>query len=201
AAGLRLRAAAVEKRLCRGRAINLRVPGGGWVRIAPLPTEIGRDPAAGIPLRDPAVSRRHALLRAEGDMVLLEDAGSRAGVRLGGVRLEPGAALPLRGAGQLTVGTTTTLRFQADGARLTFEGAAGLDRGLRALAGVGPVALDGVLPGTDGLTLEIVGDLARLGRRSDVAVRVDGHLIGPGCDLLHGDLIELPATGARLEVE
>ena len=201
AAGLRLRATTLEKRLCRGRAITLRVPGGPSLRVAPLPTEIGRDPTAGIPLRDPAVSRRHALLRADGDTILIEDAGSRAGVRLGGVRLQPGAALPLRGTGQLTIGLTTTLQFQADGARLAFEGVAGLDRGLRVVTGVGPVALDGVLAGAEGLTLAIADDLVRLGRRPDVAVRVDGHLIGPGCDLLHGDLIELPMTGARLEVE
>jgi len=84
---------------------------------------------------------------------------------------------------------------------VTFEGASGLDRGMRALAGIAPVAIETLLPGTEGLTVEIAGSLVRLHRRSDVAARVDGHLIGPDCDLLHGDLIEVVGSGARLEVE
>jgi hypothetical protein len=38
-----------------------------------------------------------------------------------------------------------------------------------------------------------------------VPVRVDGHLIGPGCDLLHGDVVEIVRLGdpqpVRLEIE
>jgi hypothetical protein len=201
AASLRLRAAAIERRLCRGGAVSLRAPGGAWVRIAPLPAEIGRDPASGIPLRDPAVSRRHALLRAEGDDVVIADLGSRTGVRLGGARLEEGAALPLRGGGEIGLGATTVLKFQATAGLVTFEGASGLDRGLRALAGAAPLPIAALLPGTEGLTIEVANDLVRLLRRTDLAVRVDGHLIGPACDLLHGDVVELPGSGARFEVE
>jgi len=201
AASLRLRAAAVERRLCHGNAVSLRAPGGDWVRVAPLPAEIGRDPASGIALRDPAVSRRHALLRAEGDDVVIADLGSRTGVRLGGARLQPGAALPLRGSGTIALGATTVLRFQATRGLVLFEGASGLDRGLRALAGDAPVPLEALLPGTEGLTIALAGNLVRLHRRLDVAARVDGHLIGPDCDLLHGDVIEVVGSGARVEVE
>jgi FHA domain len=200
AASLRLRAAAVERRLCHGRAVSLRVPGATWVRIAPLPAEIGRDPAIGIPLRDPAISRHHALLRAEGDEVVIADLGSRAGVRLAGVRLGAGAALPLRGGGEIALGPTTVLRFEAAAGLIALEGANGLDRGLRALAGAAPLPFEALLPGTEGLTIEIVHHLVRLRRRADVAVRVDGHLIGPGCDLLHGDVVEVPGSGVRFEV-
>jgi hypothetical protein len=201
AASLRLRAAAIERRLCHGRAVSLRAPGSAWVRVAPLPAEIGRDPGAGIGLRDPATSRRHAVLRTVGGEIVLADVGSRGGLRLGGVRLEPGAELPLRGSGEIALGPTCVLRFELGAGVLMLEGATGLDRGLRALAGEAPVPLEPLLPGTAGLMVSLGRELVRLERRPDVAVRVDGNLIGAGCDLLHGDVVEVPGTGARFEVE
>jgi hypothetical protein len=200
-ASLRVRAAAVERRLCHGRVVGLRAPGGAWVRVAPLPAEIGRDPGLGIALRDPAVSRRHAALRAVGGEVVIADLGSRGGVRLGGVRLAAGAELPLRGSGEIALGPTTLLRFEVGDGFVALEGASGLDRGLRALAGEAPVPIETVLPGTAGLAVTLARDVIRLERRPDVAVRVDGNLIGPGCDLLHGDVVEVLGTGARFEVE
>jgi hypothetical protein len=201
AASLRLRAAAIERRLCHGRAVSLRAPGSAWVRVAPLPAEIGRDPAVGIALRDPAISRRHAALRSVGGEIVVADVGSRGGVRFGGARLEPGAELPLRGRGELALGPTTSLRFEVGAGVVLLEGANGLDRGLRALAGLAPVPLEPLLPGTAGLAVTTAHDLVRLERRPEVVVRVDGNLIGPGCDLLHGDVVEVLGTGARFEVE
>jgi hypothetical protein len=198
---LRLRAATIERRLCRGRAVALRAPGGSWIRVAPLPAQIGRDPAVSIPLRDPAVSRHHAELRAAGEEVALADLGSRAGVLLAGVRLGSGAAVPLRGAGELTLGPTTVLRFEATAGTVALAGANGLDRGLQALAGAAPLPFASLLPGTEGLAIEVAREVVRLRRRVDVAVRVDGHLIGTGCDLLHGDVVEVLRSGARFEVE
>jgi hypothetical protein len=84
---------------------------------------------------------------------------------------------------------------------VAFEGVSGLDRGLRALAGPAPLPIEALLPGTAGLTIGVAGNLVRLHRRIDVAARVDGHLIGPDCDLLHGDVVEVVESGARLEVE
>ncbi len=98
AATLRQLATRIESRLLRGRAVTLRLGSGPWVRIAALPAQLGRDPAAELPLRDPAVSRRHALLHAAGEDVEVEEAGSRSGVRVGGISLAAGARLPLRGA-------------------------------------------------------------------------------------------------------
>ena len=201
AASLRERATAIDRRLCRGRAVSLRVPGGTGLRAAPLPADIGRDREAGVSLRDPAVSRRHALLRAEADAVVIEDCGSRAGVRLGGARLDPGVAIPLRAAGEIAVGPSTAIAFRAAGSSLVLEVARGLDRGARVLVGPAPLALGAALPEADGLTIQILHDVVRLERSPEVAVRVDGHFIGPACDLLHGDVIEIPARGARFEVE
>ncbi len=201
AASLRERATAIERRLCRGRAVSLHVPGGTGLRVAPLPADIGRDREAGVPLRDPAVSRRHALLRADADRVVIEDCGSRGGVGLGGARLDPGVAIPLRGEGEVAIGATTAIAFRAAGSALMLEVSRGLDRGARVLVGPGPLALGPALPEADGLTIQIVHDVIRLERAPEVAVRVDGHFIGPACDLLHGDMIEIPARGARFEVE
>jgi hypothetical protein len=207
AATLRERAAAIERRLCRGRAVSLRAPGSAWVRVAPLPADIGREADVGIPLRDPAVSRRHATLRGGPDGIVIEDCGSRAGVRLGGARLEPGAALPLRGEGEIALGPTTALAFRpmpglGDAANdaLIVEVTRGLDRGARALVGTAPVPLGPGLPGADGLSIQILHDVLRLERPPELAVRVDGQFIGPACDLLHGDVIEIPARGVRFEV-
>jgi FHA domain len=201
AAGLRERAAGIERRLCRGHAVSLRVPGGAGLRVAPLPADIGRDREAGVALRDPAVSRRHALLRMGADAVLVEDCGSRGGVRLGGARLDPGVAIALRGDGEIAVGPTTAIAYHAEGTSLMLEVARGLDRGARVLVGAAPVALGAALPAADGLTIQMLHDVVRLERSPELAVRVDGHFIGPACDLLHGDVIEIPSRGARLEVE
>ena len=203
AATVAARAARVTSGLIDGRGVNIRATGGPWCRFAILPACLGRDRAAEVPLRDPAVSRRHALLGGGADGFTIEDAGSRGGVRIGGARVE--AALPLRGAGEIGLGGGTTLRFTvgAEPMRLLLEGSSGLDRSLRALVGAESVALLPLIPGTEGLTLTWAAG-ARLLRSPGVSVRVDGHFIGPGCDLMHGDVIEiLPAGGApvRLEVE
>jgi hypothetical protein len=204
AATLRQLAARIESRLLRGRALTLRLAGGPWVRVAALPAQLGRDPSVELPLRDPAVSRRHALLHVAGDEIEVEDAGSRAGVRVGGVVLAAGSRLPLRGSGELALGSAQ-LRFSAAGTALTIEGTAGFDAGLRAVADRDPVSLAPLGPELDGLAIALAAGAPRLVRRTDLAVRVDGHLIGPGCDLLHGDVVEIVRLGdpqpVRLEIE
>jgi hypothetical protein len=190
----------VETRLARGRAVTLRVRGGPWIRVAGLPAVLGRDKGVEIPLRDPAVSRRHALLREIPGGIAIEDAGSRTGVRIGGARLD--APLALRGEGELGLGATSALRFSATERTVSFEGVGGLDRPLRALCGIEPVPLDALLPELDGLALSWPDGFARLLRRGDVTARVDGHFIGPGCDLLHGDVVEIAGPRpVQLEIE
>ena len=203
AATVAARAARVTSGLIDGRGVNIRTTGGPWCRFALLPACLGRDRAAEVPLRDPAVSRRHALLRAGADGFTIEDAGSRGGVRIGGARVD--APLPLRGTGEIGLGGGTTLRFTVgpQSTSLLLEGSSGLDRSLRALVAAESAALTPLIPGTEGLTVTWAAG-ARLIRSPGVAVRVGGHFIGPGCDLMHGDVIEiLPAGGTpvRLEVE
>src|SRR5262245_51765292 len=193
------RAARIANDLIGSRGVSLRVPGGPWCRVALLPACLGRDRGVEVPLRDPSISRRHALLRAGADAITIEDAGSRGGVRIGGARVD--APLPLHGTGELALGSGTTLRFVVNERTLLLEGSGGLDRALRALVGADTVALTPLFPGADGLSLTFAGG-ARLARRSDVSVRVDGNFIGPGCDLVHGDVIEIAGpTPLRLEVE
>jgi hypothetical protein len=201
---LRQLAARIESRLLRGRALTLRLGGGPWVHVAALPAQLGRDPSAELTLRDPAVSRRHALLRAAGESVEVEDTGSRTGVRVGGIGLAAGARVPLPAHGELGIGSVT-LRFVVAGTTVTIEGTAGFDASLRAIADRDPVPLAPLAPELDGLAVALDAGAPRLVRRADVPVRVDGHLIGPGCDLLHGDVVEVVRLGnpqpVRLEIE
>jgi hypothetical protein len=202
AATVTARAGRVGAGLIDGRGVSLRVAGGPWCRLALLPAILGRDRAAEVPLRDPAVSRRHALLRAAADGITIEDAGSRGGLRIGGAAVD--APLPLRGAGEIGLGGGTLLRFTAGERSVLLEGSGGLDRSLHALVGADAVELAALFPGTDGLSLTWASGV-RLVRDPQVSVRVDGHFIGAGCDLVHGDVIEVAASrghaAVRLEVE
>ena len=193
------RAARVAAGLIGGRGVSLRANGGPWVRVALLPACLGRDRAAEVPLRDPSVSRRHALLRAHAGDITIEDTGSRGGIRIGGARLD--APLPLRGSGELALSSGTTLRFTAGERTVLLEGSGGLDRSLRALVGTDAVPLEPLFPEAAGLSLQWNSG-ARLVRDPEISVRVDGQFIGPGCDLAHGDVIEVVAPRPlRLEVE
>jgi hypothetical protein len=186
-------------RLCRGRGVTLRLGDGQLLRVAGLPAGLGRDPEAELPVRDPTVSRRHARLIEAGAGVMIEDAGSRAGTQLAGFPIA--GAIPLGAAGELALGTTCRLRFEVRqasdgrGTRVVLRGEQGLDRGLWAVAGAGPVAIgDLVAAGPPALlAIDFSSGVARLLRATALVVRVDGHLVGPGCDLLHGDVIEAEA--------
>jgi len=204
ATAIRETAARVAARLVRGRAVTMRARGGAWLRFASLPAVLGRDPSAELSMRDPGVSRRHAILRAVDGGISIEDAGSRGGLRLGGARIE--SPIVLAGEGELALGPSSVLRFTAGARAVTFEGEKGLDRSLRALVGGEPLALDLALPELAGLELSWPDDGARLSWSSDVVARVNGQLVGPSLDLLHGETVELTgaamaAGGIRLEVE
>ncbi len=209
AAGVRQRARDVESRLVRERAVTLRSAGIallGPIRFAAVPATLGRDLLAEVPVRDPGVSRRHAVIAARDGELHIEDAGSRAGVRVGGAALS--APLPLRGEGELGLGRDCRIHFRATAReRVILRGASGLDRQLLAVVGVDPFPLDELIPGAGGIWLELGGGTARLGRSEGTPVRVGGHYVGPHCDLLHGDVIEIrPAAGVagsglRIEVD
>ena len=215
AASVRQRARDVESRLVRERAVTLRSavagapPSGAAMRFAAVPATLGRELLAEVPVRDPGVSRRHAIIVARDGELVLEDAGSRTGVRLAGAAL--GAGLPLRGEGELGLGRDCRIMFRVAAAqRVILRGTTGLDRQLVALVGVDPLPLEDLIPGAEGTWLELGAGTPRLGRAPGTAVRVSGHYVGTTCDLLHGDVIEIrvsaaPGAGAapplRLEVD
>jgi transcriptional regulator with PAS, ATPase and Fis domain len=73
--------------------LSLHVIGDRLSAIHPLPSEgevtIGRSDAADVRIKDPSISRTHAILRI-GPPLCVEDAGSANGVRVGGRRLARG---------------------------------------------------------------------------------------------------------------
>ena len=217
AAAIRQRASEVESNLVREHALSLRttarVAGGtagaaSVIRYAAIPAVLGRDLNAEVPVRDPGVSRRHAVIVSRGGELVIEDAGSRTGVRIAGAALD--AALPLRGDGELGLGRDCRIQFQTPApGRVILRGASGLDRQLIAVVGIDPFPLDELIPGAAGVWLELGAGMPRLARALGTSVRVGGHLVGPACDLMHGDMIEIapasngagPPATLRLEVE
>jgi hypothetical protein len=198
ASGALTEAREVERRLCRGRGVSLRAGGGELVRFAGTPATLGRDGLCEVVLRDPGISRRHAVILAEDGGLALSDAGSRAGTRLGPAAIA--GRLPLRGDGQVGLGEHCRLAFRAVATNIiAIEGLTGLDRALRAFVGSVALPLELAFTGAAGLSLRFDGPACRLERSASVSVRVAGRLVGTGCDLLHGDVIEL-GTGLRLEV-
>lgn len=189
-------------RLVRARAITVRVGAerARAFRFAATPAVMGRDPAAEIPLRDPGVSRRHALFAVVGDEVSLTDAGSRTGTFVGGARLT--SALPLRGACQVALGTSCHLDLQIPApARLMVRGQSGLDRGVHALVGNGALPMESLIPELAGLALDFDGPGVTLCRPTELPVRLAGTLVSPRIELLHGDVLEIGEARVRLEVE
>jgi len=204
-AAIRQQARRVDEGLVRARAVTLRVVIDGAAapyRFAWPPATIGRDPMAEIPIRDPAVSRRHALVALRGGELVAEDAGSRAGLRVAGAALD--GPLPLRGEGELGLGRDCRLSFRATGdGRVVLRGLSGLDRQLTALIGTGALPLGDLLAGGGGGTwLELAGGVVRLGRPDQTPVRVGGQYIGPFCELVHGDVLAIGGPAPlRIEVE
>jgi hypothetical protein len=200
ASAARAQAREVEGRLCRGGGITLRTRG-ETIRFAVTPATLGRDGLCEVVLRDPGVSRRHAVIQggAGGTPLMVVDAGSRSGTLLGAALVR--GPVTLHGDGDLGLGEHCRLRFRVIGPGvLEIVGATGIDRSLRAIVGAGALPLGLAVPGADGVSLRLGGSVCRLERTLETVVRVDGRLIGATCDLLASDVIELPATGVRLEV-
>ena len=78
-------------------------------KLARAANVIGRAPDAQIRILDDGVSRQHAIIRAEGDTVAIEDLTSRNGTFLNGQRVT--AAVPLKEGDKIQIGRTTVLRF------------------------------------------------------------------------------------------
>lgn len=74
---------------------------------------VGRDPTAAVQLTDQEVSRRHAIVSAQGDGIAVEDLGSSNGTWLGDDRVQGSAALLL--GGRLRVGSTVMELREGEG--------------------------------------------------------------------------------------
>ncbi len=199
--GSALRASArdLERRLCRGRALTLIGSDGRRVRVAETPCLLGRDGLAQVVLRDPSVSRRHATIVAGTEGLVVQDAGSRVGTRIAGIPI--GQPFALTGEGRLGLGDHCELTYRSLGPGLVeLVCHTGLDRGLVAVVGTGPIPLVNAFSGAAGLSVSFCPDTIRLGRAPGVSLRIAGHLVGPVCDLLVGDVLELESGSLRLEI-
>jgi len=69
-------------------ALDVKPPGAAVFRVVldPLPFCIGRSPENHLVLRDNRASRSHALIRRDGADLIVEDAGSRNGIDVNGVK-------------------------------------------------------------------------------------------------------------------
>ena len=193
----------LQAHLARGRAVTLRDDQGRAFRFVATPALFGRDPTAEVPLRDPGVSRRHALLdtRGEPPALVLSDAGSRGGTTVAGARLHAPLTLTEGSALEARLGAGCRLELVVTSSqRAVVRTTAGLDRDLAVVAGSGALPLADLIAGAEGVFVELDAAGVHLTHAPECAVRVGGHLVSTRVDLLHGDRIELVATGVRLEV-
>lgn len=189
-------------RLRRGRGITLKVqhPEPRTLRFAGAPAVLGRDPACELPLRDPGVSRRHAVIVADGGRMVVEDAGSKAGTTMAGARLM--GRVPLGHDMEISLGRLCRLTVTCNRPGLVrLEGQTGLDRAFKAIVAEGSVDLAEVFDGGAGVSLNLDGGVARLERLASQLVRVSGRFIGRSCDLLLGDTIEILGENEAMTLE
>jgi hypothetical protein len=105
AAGLLRAVAAGEPPVSGPHLLVLTGPDAG-ARLPLGPDQVlGRGARAGIRLRDPLVSRRHARLRLEGRAAILDDLGAKNGVTVDGVRAER-RPVRIREGAELRLGAT-----------------------------------------------------------------------------------------------
>ncbi|MEO8212739.1 MAG: FHA domain-containing protein [Myxococcales bacterium] len=206
-AAARQMALSLGAQLIRSRNVTLRTSGDSkygdtaprTIIFAATPATLGRDPLAEVPLRDPGVSRRHALLAMVGEEPSLTDAGSRGGTFVGGARLS--SPLSLRGAAEVSLGTNCRLELQVLApARIAVRGLSGLDRDLLAMVGRDPLPLGEVIPEAAGAWMEFDAGGVHFCRPRELSVKIAGQLVSTRVDLLHGDTLEISGADTRIEV-
>jgi pSer/pThr/pTyr-binding forkhead associated (FHA) protein len=92
---------------------QLKTPEGVLYPLREGENRIGRTEGE-ILLQNPSVSRRHALLRIEGNRATLEDLGSTNGTFIGGKRIPPHQPVSLRSGDEIRLGDVLLL-FTAEG--------------------------------------------------------------------------------------
>lgn len=191
----------LEGRLLRSRSVTLLPADGQPIRVASTPAVFGRDPRAEIPLRDPGVSRRHAVLSIIEDQgYTVTDAGSRQGTFLGGARVtEP---VLLAGDAELQLGPSCRLSIrQPAPERAIVRGTSALDSGVLVLVGRGRLPLGDLIPQATGAWIEFEAPTVSLMHPPELPVRIRGTLASPRIDLLRGDRLEIGQIGSSLFLE
>ncbi|MEO0321973.1 MAG: FHA domain-containing protein [Myxococcota bacterium] len=127
----------LEARWLAPGALTLRIDGERLRFVGGPALVVGRE--GDLPVRGASVSRRHCVLRREGDALVVEDLGSRNGTLLRGVPID--GSLRVSGATEIGLGDDVALRVDFAGAGLRAEVTRGLDRGLEVRAGAGELPL------------------------------------------------------------
>ncbi|HVG56390.1 MAG TPA: FHA domain-containing protein [Vicinamibacterales bacterium] len=97
----------IERPAARNIVLHWLVLRGRRVALHDGEYVVGRDGASDVFLDDVSVSRRHARLIVEGDVVQLEDLGSKNGTTVGGERVR--GQVPLRADERIAFGSVTAL--------------------------------------------------------------------------------------------
>ena len=84
---------------------------GTYFQLAGRTLSVGRDPARDIQLRDPKVSRRHFLVRKDGEQYVLSECRSKNGVHVNGERV---SERTLQNGDRITIGDTVLVFHMAD---------------------------------------------------------------------------------------
>jgi pSer/pThr/pTyr-binding forkhead associated (FHA) protein len=185
----------LEARLVADGSVVLRIGAAGHARdrryVGSFPLVMGRDATCQLSLRDAGISRQHAEIVAtdEGGFAL-RDYDSKNGTTLGGVRIA--GILPLAGEGDIGLGELCVIHYVVRDETLTLEVSRGLDRGLRAVAGRGPLDVEGVGE------LQFIDGRPRLLPVGGRLLYLNGIHAGGAVQLIRGDVIELGEQ--RLEV-
>jgi len=190
----------IAERLCRSRALTLRINSnhGELLRVTGLPATMGRQTDSEIPLRDPSVSRQHAMIVADEGQLAIEDANSRSGTKVGNARLV--GKIPVLAEMELCLGQSCRLLLEllsdAPSAKvLRVAGQTGFDRSLLAFVVQDHFDLHWAIPTVSGVRIQVGKGILRLERLASQPVRVASHYVGLECDLMIGDLIEIPIAG------
>lgn len=116
AAAALLRGAAAGEPVASARLVVLTGPSAGACHALAAEATLGRGAAATIRVPDPRASRLHARLRVGAAGVTVEDLGSKNGVRLGRVRIDPGRSFAVAPSEELGIGDTLLALEVAHGA-------------------------------------------------------------------------------------
>ena len=168
----------------------------------PLPAKgelvLGRDPDCDLPLANERISRRHARLLVDQGLVRIEDIGSTNGIKLGGVRIARGEAVPLPIGDSVRLGPYTLIVL-ANHAAAESESAP-----MRAAVVVRDPSIDGKTELLERIAKHSVSVLIRgeTGTGKEVLARTlhalskrPGDLVAINCAALTGTLLESDLFG------